>query len=283
MIGFDDVLSPTPPSSRMQKTGRMAAVAAGSWELGSIGAAPSRAPGTGFQNAGRQTSTLSGGDLIGTGMDSVGAGRLKVDLTTTLEQFFLGLTIITGGISGLALITLFTGDASWRFLFGALSAFLVSFGLYRMTDNYYIIDLKRKMFLYHFHFAFIEFDSTVAPFSKIVTCTTTSVHKSSKQKNRPTKHWWEYAAVAVLDSGKVIPVTDFSSEALNASNYMAEKLANVFQTKFVQGRPKCKAVIKRDSMGNVIVVQETPSEFWPLLLLLIVLVVALASKFLSGI
>lgn len=268
----------------MQRTSRMQAVAAGSWESGGIGCPPPPPPpGAGYQGARRPASTIGSGDLLASGMKSAGTGRLKVDLTTPLEKLFLGLLIITGIFSVLALLTAVTGEKNvLPVFFGSLIPFGVSFWLYWMTDNYYVVDLKNKLFLFHFHFGPIDFDWTVAPFSKIVACTTTSVHKSSKSgKHSPRRHWWEYAAVVVLNSGKIIPVSDFSRENLLASNLLAERLARVFQARHVSGRSKCIPVIKRDSMGNIVVTQEEPSQLWVLVLVLSIFLVALGARILG--
>lgn len=218
-------------------------------------------------------------------MASAGTGRLKVDLRTPLEKLFLAMVLLAGAFSFLVLFTAITGEKdAMPVFFASLIPFGISFGLFWLTDNYYVVDLRNRLFLFHFHFGPIDFDWTVAPFSKIAACTTTSVHKSSKSgKHGPTRHWWEYATVVVLDSGKIIPVSDFSRENLHAANLLAEKLARVFQAKHVFGRSQCIPVVKRDSRGNLIVTQEQPSQLWLLVVVLIVfgliLIGNLADKF----
>jgi len=255
------------------------AVAAGSWETGSVGAAPPPPPAANLDAVRRPVSSISGGDLAAIGLPSAGPGRLKVDLTTALEKVFLWMMIVTGIISGIALISLFTEKDVLPVFIGAFTPFIVSAGLYWMTDNYYVVDIRNRMFLYHFHFGLIDFDWSVAPFSRIAAFTVTSVHRSSKKgKHGPRTHWWEYAAVAVLDTGKMIPITDFSRESLSASNYMAEKLSKLMQSRFVAGRSKCVPVVKRDSMGRITITQEEPSDILLILVILgLVLFVAAAS------
>ncbi|HOT28074.1 MAG TPA: hypothetical protein PLU72_07775 [Candidatus Ozemobacteraceae bacterium] len=294
MVEFDDVISspppppPPPPPSRGQRTGRMPAVAAGSWGSGVSGRImpppPPPASGGGFAGVSRSGSTITSADLLASGLETAGPGRLKVDLTTPLEKLFLTIFVLACVLSGILLMTAVLEDKSaLPIFFSSLIPLGIAFWLYWWTDNYYVVDLRNKMFLFHFHFGPIDFDWSVAPFSKIVACTTTSVHKTSKQgKHGPTRHWWEYATVVVLDSGKIIPVSDFSRESLHAANLLAEKLARVFQTKHVFGRSQCIPVVKRDSRGNIVVTQEEPSQLWLLVVVLVifgfVLIAHLADK-----
>ncbi|HNW34689.1 MAG TPA: hypothetical protein PKM25_07145 [Candidatus Ozemobacteraceae bacterium] len=281
MVEFDDLVSPPPPHAR--KTARMMAVAAGSWENGSIGAAPPPPPGATLNDVRRPVSSISGGDLAAIGLPSAGPGRLKVDLTTTLEKLFLWAMIVTGIIAGIALISVFTEKEALPVFIGAFAPFIVSSGLYWLTDNYYVVDVRNRMFLYHFHFGIIDFDWSVAPFSRIAAFTTTSVHNSSKKgKHGPRTHWWEYATVAVLDTGKIIPVTDFRREALSSGNYMAEKLSKLMQSRYVSGRSKCVPVVKRDSMGRITITQEEPSDVLLVLVILGLVIVAAAASVLGG-
>lgn len=285
MVEFDDVVSsPPPPPYRGQKTGRMPAVAAGSWGSGVSGRIMPPPPppnsGVAFDRRNSPGMSITGADLLGSGLESVGTGRLKVDLRTPLEQLFLAALLLTGGFSLLVLFSAFTGEkGAMSVFFASLLPFGVSFGLFWLTDNYYVVDLRNRLFLFHFHFGPVDFDWTVAPFSKIAACTTTSVHKSSKSgKHGPTRHWWEYATVVVLDSGKIIPVSDFSRENLTASNLLAERLAKVFQAKHVYGRSRCIPVIKRDSRGNIVVTQEEPSQLWVFVVALLVIGLVVIGK-----
>lgn len=287
MVEFDDIISsPPPPPPRGQRTGRMPTVAAGSWNpIGSsrIGPPPPP-PGGGCAVGSRAGSTITSADLLASGLKSAGPGRLKVDLTTPVEKLFLALFLISCALTGLLLMTVLLDDRSaLPMFFSSLIPLGITFWLYWWTDNYYVVDLRNKMFLFHCHFGPIDFDWSVAPFSKIAACTTTSVHKTSKQgKHGPTRHWWEYATVVVLDSGKIIPVSDFSRENLHLANVLAEKLARVFQTKHVPGLSRCIPVVKRDSRGNLIVTQEQPSQLWLLVAVLVivgfVLIANLADK-----
>ncbi|HOY69019.1 MAG TPA: hypothetical protein PLP29_19240, partial [Candidatus Ozemobacteraceae bacterium] len=265
---------------------RMMAVSAGSWNTASVGAAPPPPPPPAAHLSRSRTpvASLSGIDPEGLGLQAVSPGRLKVDLTTTLEKMFIGLMIITGIGAFMALISVFVGDkGAFPFFLMLLGAFGVSCGLFWMTDNYYVVDIRNRMFLYHFHFGLIDFDWTVAPFSRIAAFSTTSVHRSSKKgKYGPRTSWYEYAAVAILDNGKIIPVTDFSREALNSCNYTAEKLARLVQTTFVRGISRCRPVIKHDRMGNIVITQEQPNDLWiALVILAFVIIMGLAAK-LSG-
>ncbi|OQA08302.1 MAG: hypothetical protein BWY66_01058 [bacterium ADurb.Bin374] len=278
MVEFDDVVSspPPPPPSRGQKTGRMPSVVAGSWGAGVSGRVmpppPPPPPGGAFAGNGRAGSTITSADLLASGLQTAGPGRLKVDLTTPLEKLFLTVFLLACVLTGLLLMTVLLEDKSaLPMFFSSLIPLGICFWLYWWTDNYYVVDLRNRMFLFHFHFGPIDFDWSVAPFGKIAACTTTSVHKTSKQgKHGPTRHWWEYATVVVLDSGKIIPVSDFSRENLYAANLLAEKLARVFQAKHVSGRSQCIPVVKRDSRGNLVVTQEQPSQLWLLMVVLVV-------------
>ncbi|HEY9069252.1 MAG TPA: hypothetical protein VIV61_03290 [Candidatus Ozemobacteraceae bacterium] len=261
-------------------------MAAGSWNASSVGAAPPPPPppATHLASGRKPATSLSGIDPEGLGLQAVSPGRLKVDLTTPLEKIFIGLMIITGIGTFISLISIFVGEAgAVPFFLVLLGAFGISCGLYWMTDNYYVVDIRNRMFLYHFHFGIIDFDWTVAPFNRIAAFSTTSVHRSSKKgKYGPRTSWYEYAAVAILDSGKIIPVSDFSREALSSCNYTAEKLARLVQTTFVRGCAKCQPVIRRDRMGNLVITQEQPNDLWlALVILAFVVIFGLAAK-LSG-
>jgi hypothetical protein len=161
--------------------------------------------------------------------------RIKLELRTPLEQFWIGLLLLSGIATVFGLIDYFGdgGNTSKHIASIAGLIFVVAGVCYRNTDNYYILDGEKKCLMYRFKFFSSESLSIFAHFSKIHAVTVKGVKKSSKHST-----WWEYQAVIVLDSGKVIPVSDMEREAFHKQDSKAKKFATITGAKLVKSFPE---------------------------------------------
>lgn len=160
--------------------------------------------------------------------------RIKLDLKTPLEQFWLGMMII----SGLALIIslvhyLDNGVIPQIIPMIGLVGLAIGALCYSNTDNYYILDAEKKCLMYRFKFFASESMTIFAHFSQIHAVTVKGVRKSSKHST-----WWEYQTVIVLSSGKIIPVSDMEQEAFNKQSKKAEKFAVITGARLVENLPQ---------------------------------------------
>ncbi len=141
--------------------------------------------------------------------------KVKLDLDTPLETlFFWGM--MTGFFVLLMALIGYLEDGATSFFRTAVTAgTLLStiFGIcYKNTDNYYILDSNRKAMLYHFKFFGKQDLSVFANFSQIHATTVLCRKQSSKHSS-----WWEYRTAMVLDSGKIVPLSDWKKyDFLNA-------------------------------------------------------------------
>ncbi|HNV68276.1 MAG TPA: hypothetical protein PKO06_01165, partial [Candidatus Ozemobacteraceae bacterium] len=108
-------------------------------------------------------------ELAAQGFTSAGRGRLKVDLTTPLEQAFIGGMIVCA--IGLLIAVINIGEAPGWIPFSLLMGLLSFFMLYRSTDNYYFLDIPRRELMFHHQSIFYNGEYTVAPFKRIAATT----------------------------------------------------------------------------------------------------------------
>jgi hypothetical protein len=161
--------------------------------------------------------------------------RIKLDLKTPLEQFWLGLLMLSGLAIFFGLITYLDNGGNTSKTIASIGAmvFIAAGICYRNTDNYYILDGEKKCLMYRFKFFSSENLSIFAHFSRLHAVTVKGVKKSSKHST-----WWEYQTVIVLDSGKVIPVSDMEREAFYKQDKKAQKFATITGAKLVKSFPE---------------------------------------------
>ena len=179
--------------------------------------------------------------------------KIKVDLDTPLESALLGMAIIGAVglvIAGFASMEGGVPSLVWQALVGLTGIGAIG---YRGTNNYYVVDTRRKMLTYHFQFFSYRSEKPVAPFAQVVVCTVNGIRQSSKHST-----WWEYAPFVVLKSGEKIKVGDYKREyeGFTTANSVARKLANVTGARFLEGKTHHQMKVKRNSFGTVEVTLE---------------------------
>lgn len=157
--------------------------------------------------------------------------RLKLELATPLEKFFLWAAMISGFLIFSGFIGYIedglTPPAKLMLATGCL--FLAVFGgLYFNTDNYYIIDRTGERILYHFKFFFFRKVSTICQFKDISLITTGGKREKSKYSV-----WWEYAVFILTTDGKLLRITDFAKDAFDKQKSLARKLCDITGAKFI--------------------------------------------------
>ena len=128
--------------------------------------------------------------------------RNKIDLKTPLEKFFQILMIISPIFIFIGFKQMGLGDSTFIFL-SAIVTFVLSFFCFFATDNYYLLDMKKRMLVYRFKFLFFERLSKGADFSGIHAVTVNVSFVTAKGKTS-----YFYTATLVLFSGKVLPISD---------------------------------------------------------------------------
>lgn len=181
---------------------------------------------------------------------SVLPAKFKLDLDTPMESFLKYAMIIGSVVGLLALIGHLSGRTdSLPFLLGGVFLAVISGFLFFTTDNYYIIDTKKKMILYHFKFMTLESLKDFAPFSSIDATTVNGKRKSTKNR-RNWRIWWEHRAEIVLNSGKVYPISNWKSSGYAEAATKAQQLAEISGANFVYSHEESIASPKRLATGK---------------------------------
>ncbi|MBU1105156.1 MAG: hypothetical protein KKB51_00710 [Candidatus Riflebacteria bacterium] len=154
--------------------------------------------------------------------------RIKLELRTLLEQFFLGGTLISPIFIFIGHQQMNIGDSP-ALMLGAIVAFMLSLLLLFVTDNYYLLDLDKRALLYRFKFMFFERLSKVSDFSGVhaVTVDIVTIHGKYGAKS------YFYIATLVLFNGRVLPVSDRKVKKVDAQK-LAEFIAKATGATYVQ-------------------------------------------------
>ncbi|MEZ7890655.1 MAG: hypothetical protein QMC67_02805 [Candidatus Wallbacteria bacterium] len=169
---------------------------------------------------------------------------IKIDLTTSLEQFILAGLIISGIISAVLFFNGTFGHTSGRgsyrhyyppdpemlhYLPLAIAAVIFFALAYWMTDNYYILRTEQKKIYYHFKFLFYESVTLFLTCDNILAVGVTGEERHSKHD-----HWWVYKICIITRKGEMIDFSDWEREACGALNAQAKGMARVFQCQFAE-------------------------------------------------
>ena len=127
----------------------------------------------------------------------------KVDIRTPLEQFFLGLIILSPLFIWIGYSQMQVGDSP-LIMQGAIIGLIVGLICSMITDNYYIFDSKKQLFIYHFHFFIYTKNITKASFSQISKASLDTMNLRSKNGHRFNM----YKVQIILRNGKKIVLTD---------------------------------------------------------------------------
>ena len=144
--------------------------------------------------------------------------RIKADVYTALEMFFIGLSGLL--LVGLVIFWLLVNDKNinvkppytyiYSAVFLALSA--LSFYCFKNTDNYYIIDAGKRSVLFHFKFFETVKITPYLGFDMISAVGVTGRRIRQKQFAGGYYHYWVYQLVLLEKNGKMIAISDVGVE-----------------------------------------------------------------------
>jgi len=172
--------------------------------------------------------------------------RIKLELRTLLEQFFLGGMLLSPIFIFIGYKQIEIGDSPALF-FCAIVAFVLSIALYFVTDKYYLLDLDRGSLLYRFKFLFFERLSKVSDFSGIHSTTVDVVTIYGRHGSRS----YFYVATLVLFNGRVLPVSDRNVKKVDAQK-LAEFIAKATGATYVQNFGTSEMVAVKAPTGKYI-------------------------------
>jgi len=120
-------------------------------------------------------------------------------------------------------------DALW-FMAGAFLFFIIALN----TDNYYILNTKRKTIYYHFKCLFWKYIKPSLTNDKIF-----AIAVDCREKHQKSSKWWEYGICPVSNDGKFTELSDFKKDIENPNclselNHQAMIMAMAMQCKFAE-------------------------------------------------
>lgn len=157
--------------------------------------------------------------------------KLKLDLKTPLETFFMWSAIIGGFILVAGIIGYIEEGLQTvpKLLLAAGAILLPLFiSLYNHTDNYYIVDISGEQILYHFKFFFFRRVTSVCRFNEISLVTTGGKREKSKYAT-----WWEYAVFILTTDGNLLQMSDFKKDAFDKQKELARRLCDITGSRFI--------------------------------------------------
>lgn len=197
--------------------------------------------------------------------------RIKIDLRTPMEQFFLGLMLLSPLLIFIGFHQMQLGDSPILFA-GAILTFVLSCFCYFATDNYYLLDMNKRLLVYRFKFLFFERLSKVADFSGIHAVTVNTSSVTSKGKTS-----YFYVATLVLFNGKALPISDRESKKSEVQK-LAEFVAKASGASYVQGSGNLGMVAVKLSGGRYTFRAEsgatTPAQKFVMKLIAVIVILA---------
>ncbi len=165
--------------------------------------------------------------------------RYKLNLTTTLEDFFFNLFSLGLTITVILSIIIFVKKNQIEYLseitVGFLALSLISWVLFKLTDNYYILDQNEGKVHYRFSFIFVEKLILKALTSDIKALSTDCILVVRRGGTQ-----YKYSIVLITNSGKKIRISNwvnlFGPEEYETFINEAKKLAEKFNFPFIPGK-----------------------------------------------
>ncbi|HNV70107.1 MAG TPA: hypothetical protein PKO06_10440 [Candidatus Ozemobacteraceae bacterium] len=185
--------------------------------------------------------------LFTAGLLTAGPGRIKIDLLTPLEQAFVASGFLGGTLLLFAAIK--SGGVPAPDLLTFLGIlFLVVGGLgFKYTDNYYVVDVLRRVVSYHFQFLHLEQETIMAD-TRSMACVTSH----AELRRDRGEYWFEYATALIMKDGTLFPVSDYQRDGLLMANHRARLVAGYLGLPFVSGCENADVIVTRhDSSGDV--------------------------------
>lgn len=212
-------------------------------------------------------------------IESLDEDRLKIDADFGLEE----LWIASAAISGLCLLIFVFGQCGksplpTRGVWVSLSFISLFIGLYKATNNFYILDFHQGKILYHQQFFFFKSISVVCRFDELA-----GFSVSGKQESSKTRKWWESHIVLVTKQGKVIRLSDSKEDGLVQQNEIIRQLADLLHTQAIKGEEWLivRAKFNKTSGETELHLQEPPFGYHLLkeagLIIVIIVIFALAA------
>ena len=143
----------------------------------------------------------------------------------------------------------------------AVGAFLLAIAsvLYKLTDNYYILDVPKKRIIYHFQVHTRIEETPFAGFDTIVGFSVSA--RPGGRVDRP-----EHAVVAGLKNGRIFPVSDFATDCFDDRMVAAKLMAQATGTRFFEGEAGKVIVMRKPSPAEGLAMIPVSEEGWGLTL-----------------
>lgn len=181
----------------------------------------------------------------GTGRVAAGL-RIKADVLTPLEMFFLGGSglLLLGAVlfwvflSEKIINVQFPYTAIYTAIFLALAS--LSFYCFKNTDNYYIIDTSARSVLFHFKFFESVKVSPYLGFDMVSAAGVTGRRIKQRRAFGGYYHYWTYQMVLLEKSGKMIAISESidDEEGRNELNSRARELASAIGCRAAECPPE---------------------------------------------
>lgn len=201
---------------------------------------------------------------------TVDTPREEIELLTPLEKgmlLFLGISV--AAVAALLLIE--EAVPLWIFIVTVVICFGILFVLLT-TKHFYILDFEHQHIVSHLEILGSTSEKPLLPFAEVAAATITGAERVTRQRR-----WWDYKAVLITDSGKVIPVSDYARnlEGLNHSRKIARNIALRIKTEFVPGEEKMAVSVRKKHTSGVDISHRTPTLGMAWLYFIIFLIIAI--------
>ena len=172
-------------------------------------------------------------------IDKIGKDTLKIEGELGLERFWSFLMVTSFFAFLVCVFGYFeVKEAMYLPLFLTAMIFLLSFVLSKLTDNYHIVDFKRKILIYHRQFIFKN-KIPICNFSQIQGIGVDGrVISNSLQE-------WSYRLAIVLKNGEIIPLNGHAIYTFADCMEIADTLAEMMDVEFIEGKEDHTFEVKR--------------------------------------
>lgn len=165
--------------------------------------------------------------------------RYKINLTTTLEDFFFNIFSLSLVITVILSIIIFVRKNEIEYLseitIGFLIVTLISWVFFKLTDNYYILDMNEGKIHYRFSFIFIE-----KLFLKALTSDIKALSTDCRLVVRRGGTQYKYSIILITNSGEKIRISDwtnlFGTDEYDSFINEARELAENLKFPFIPGK-----------------------------------------------
>lgn len=186
-------------------------------------------------------------------INDLGENRYKLNLTTMLEDLFFNLFSLCLTITVLLSIVIFVKKNEIEYLsevtVGFLALTLISWVLFKLTDNYYVLDISEGKIYYRFSFIFIE-----KLFLKALTSDIKALSTDCRLLVRRRENQYRYSMILITNSGKKIRISDWSgvnnNEEYDAFINETRELAEKLTFPFIPGKAEQLTILKNTGVNQ---------------------------------